>query len=213
MSLNATVAGRAGDAAAVLESAARCIVERHYDELQQLLAPEIRLRALLPHGPEEHDGADQVVACVRDWFEWAEDLRAEKIFAEALADRWLLAYRFTVGEGEERRRVAQQCVCDVEDGLIARIDLVCTGYRPDPVGGPGAVTRFDAGDLGCADGLADEFRRRIRAIPVGSILEVLTSDPAAKEDLPPLARMMGNTVHGVDRLDDGRVLVTVERNK
>jgi TusA-related sulfurtransferase len=150
---------------------------------------------------------------VRDWFEWAEGLRAEKIFAEAVADRWLLAYRFSVGEGEDRRRVAQQCVCDVEEGLISRIDLVCTGYRPDPVGGPGAVTRFDAGDLGCADGLADEFRRRIRAVPVGSVLEVVTSDPAAREDLPPLARMMGNTVQGVSRLDDGRVLITIERNK
>jgi TusA-related sulfurtransferase len=73
--------------------------------------------------------------------------------------------------------------------------------------------RFDAGTMGCADGLAGEFRRRILAIPLGDVLEVETRDAAAKEDLPPLARMMGHTVRSNESLGDGRLLITVERGR
>ncbi len=72
---------------------------------------------------------------------------------------------------------------------------------------------FDAGELGCADGLAGEFRRRIGAIPVGDVLVVTARDPAAKEDLPPLARMMGHAVRSVETLGDGRLQITVERRR
>ena len=75
------------------------------------------------------------------------------------------------------------------------------------------VHQFDAGDLGCADGLATEFRRHMQAIPVGDVLVVSTSDAAAKEDLPPLARMMGHTVRSIEAPGDGRLLVTVERGR
>ena len=73
--------------------------------------------------------------------------------------------------------------------------------------------RFDAGTLSCADGLAQEFRRRILAIPQGDVLVVETVDPAAKEDLPPLARMMGHKVRSVEPSDGGRLLITVERGR
>jgi TusA-related sulfurtransferase len=72
---------------------------------------------------------------------------------------------------------------------------------------------FDAGTMGCTDGLAPEFRRRIGAIPVGDVLVVTARDPAAKEDLPPLARMMGHTVRSIEAAGDGRLLITVERGR
>jgi len=67
--------------------------------------------------------------------------------------------------------------------------------------------------MGCADGLAAEFRRRIGAIPVGDVLVVTARDPAAKEDLPPLARLMGHAVHSVGAPGDGRLVITVERGR
>jgi TusA-related sulfurtransferase len=72
---------------------------------------------------------------------------------------------------------------------------------------------FDAGDLGCAEGLASEFRRQMQQIPVGHVLVVSTRDPAAKEDLPPLARMMGHVVRSIEAPGDGRLLVSVERGR
>ena len=78
---------------------------------------------------------------------------------------------------------------------------------------PGRVHTFDAGDLSCGTGLAQEFRRQILAIPVGDMLKVETIDPAAKEDLPSLARLMGHTVRSVESPGDGRLLITMERGR
>jgi TusA-related sulfurtransferase len=75
------------------------------------------------------------------------------------------------------------------------------------------IHHYDAGDLGCADGLAGEFRKQMQQIPVGEVLIVSTRDPAAKEDLPPLARMMGHVVRSIEAPGDGRLLVSVERGK
>jgi TusA-related sulfurtransferase len=134
------------------------------------------------------------------------------------ADRTSLRYRFLLHLKDGWKAVEQQQYVDVDEhGMISAIDLLCTGFRP--VEDPDATTpskrthRFDAGTLGCADGLAREFRRRVLAIPVGDVLMVETSDPAAKEDLPPLARMMGHTVRGIEPSADGRLYITVERGR
>ena len=78
---------------------------------------------------------------------------------------------------------------------------------------PGRVHAFDAGDLSCGTGLAREFRVQILAIPVGDLLEVQTIDPAAKEDLAPLARLMGHSVRWIESSGDGRLLIGVERGR
>lgn len=73
--------------------------------------------------------------------------------------------------------------------------------------------RYDAGDLGCGDGLPREFRSRLSAIPLGAALEVTVRDPAARADLPPLARMMGHRILSEEAHDDGRLVMIVERAK
>jgi TusA-related sulfurtransferase len=78
---------------------------------------------------------------------------------------------------------------------------------------PKHVHAFDAGDLSCATGLAAEFRRQITRIPVGDELLVTTGDPSAKEDLPPLARMMGHTVRSIESSRDGSLVIDVERGR
>ena len=78
---------------------------------------------------------------------------------------------------------------------------------------PGRVRTFDAGDLSCATGLAEEFRKQIQAIPLGDELLVTTGDPSAKEDLPPLARMMGHTVRSIENSGDGSLVIDVERGR
>jgi TusA-related sulfurtransferase len=128
----------------------------------------------------------------------------------------LARYRFVLHEQAGWEVIEQQMCLDLDEELrIAAIDLLCSGFlpNPEPETGPNGIHRFDAGDLGCADGLAAEFRRQIGAIPVGDVLEVTARDPAAKEDLPPLARMMGHAVRSIETPDDGRLLITVERRR
>jgi len=96
---------------------------------------------------------------------------------------------------------------------LGSFDLLCTGFHPLRRPAKSGVHEFDAGTLGCADGLAGEFRKQIGAIPVGDVLIVTARDPAAREDLPPLARMMGHAVRSVETPGDGRLLMTVERGR
>jgi TusA-related sulfurtransferase len=72
---------------------------------------------------------------------------------------------------------------------------------------------YDAGDTGCGDGLHMEFRRRIQSVEVGELVEVIVRDPSAKEDLPPLVRMMGHRIRAADELGGGRLKLLVERSR
>jgi len=70
---------------------------------------------------------------------------------------------------------------------------------------------YDAGETGCGEGLHMEFRRRLQTLQVGELMEVLLRDPSAKEDLPPLVRMMGQRIRATEELDDGSLKLVVER--
>jgi TusA-related sulfurtransferase len=96
---------------------------------------------------------------------------------------------------------------------IEQIDLLCSGFQIEPGVAAGPVQVFEAGTMGCADGLAQEFRRRLTNVPIGGSLEVVVSDPAAKEDLPSLARLLGQRITSTEAHDDGRLTITVERRK
>ena len=182
-----------------------------------LLAPDASLRYLVPKGPAEIEGAAEAAATFLEWFGDADVLEVKSVRVEPVADRMSVRYRFLMHEQEGWEVVEQQMYLDMDgEGRIAAIDLLCSGFLPygSPEEARSSGTHwFDAGTLGCADGLAQEFRRRILAIPLGEVLVVQTSDPAAKEDLPPLARMMGHTVRSVEPSGNGRLLITVERGR
>jgi TusA-related sulfurtransferase len=193
------------------------VMSKDRDAAVGTLAPAVRFRHLIPRGPREIWGADEAVDVLLGWFGDARELEVQSLFVEPIADRTSVRYRVRLREAGGWEVIEQQQYLDMdEDGRIAAIDLLCSGFRPDVEGDMDEAShthRFDAGTMGCADGLAQELRRRILAIPVGDVLEVETIDPAAKEDLPPLARMMGHTVRSVESPGDGRLLITVERGR
>jgi len=193
------------------------VMSNDRDTAVATLAPAVRFRHLIPRGPREIWGADETVDVFLGWFGDARELEVQSLLVEPIADRTSVRYQVRLRENGGWEVVEQQQFLDMDEaGRIAAIDLLCSGFRPDVEADMDPATqthRFDAGTMGCADGLAQEFRRRILAIPPGDILEVETTDPAAKEDLPPLARMMGHTVRSTESTGDGRLLITVERGR
>ncbi len=193
------------------------IAARDYARLFGVLARDARLRYLIPSGPGLVAGAADVAAKFFEWFGDVVELDMQEALIERISDRTSVRYRFLLREGRHPEVVEQQAYLDVDpEGQITAIDLLCSGFRP-AAGAGGArsagVHEFDAGTMSCADGFASEFRRRIGAIPVGDTLAVTARDPAAKEDLPPLARLMGHTVRSVEAAGDGRLVITVERGR
>jgi TusA-related sulfurtransferase len=193
------------------------IAAKDYTRLFGVLARDARFRYMIPAGPGQVDGAADVAAKYFDWFGDVVELEVREVLIERVSDRTSARYRFLLREGRDWEVVEQQAYLDVDaEGHIVAIDLLCSGFRP--ADGPGVACstgthEFDAGAMSCADGLASEFRRRIGAIPVGDVLAVTARDPAAKEDLPPLARLMGHTVRSVEAPGDGRLVIKVERGR
>jgi TusA-related sulfurtransferase len=207
--LAATVA--AGSAA---QEFLELLAARDFERLAATLASDAQARFLLPHGLEEYTGGDDIVRRIASWFGPASrfDLMSSSEAVVGLRQR--LTWRFSVVWEDGSREVIEQLVyLDLGSDGIERIDLLCSGFQGEPSVTAGSVQVFEAGSMGCADGLAQEFRRRMATVPIGGSLEVVVSDPAAKEDLPSLARLLGQRIASTETHDDGRLTITVERTK
>jgi TusA-related sulfurtransferase len=190
------------------------LASREFTAARSLLADHVRFRMLLPSGPTTEADAAATIGRFIGWFADADPFEVEASSAGEIEGRAAVTYRFRLHDADGWQLIEQHLMLDVDaDGRVEAIDLLCSGFRSIAVDGSERVHRFDAGDLGCADGLAGEFRRHLQQIPVGHVLVVSTRDPAAKEDLPPLARMMGHVVRSIEAPGDGRLLVSVERGR
>jgi TusA-related sulfurtransferase len=189
------------------------VAARQFTAARSLLAGHVRFRMLLPSGPKAEADADATIGRFIGWFADADPVEVEASSAGEVEGRAAVTYRFRLHDADGWQIIEQHLMLDVDAGRVEAIDLLCSGFRSIATDEPDRVHRFDAGNLGCADGLAGEFRRHMQQIPVGHVLVVSTRDPAAKEDLPPLARMMGHVVRSVEAPGDGRLLVSVERGR
>jgi TusA-related sulfurtransferase len=189
------------------------LAARDFERLLASLASDAHARFLLPHGLEEYDGRDAIVARIRSWFGSASLFDLAASTEDEVGMRHRISWRFNVVRDGSRQVIEQLVFLDLGPQGIERIDLLCSGFLPEPDIAARPAQVFDAGAMGCADGLAQEFRRQIAKVSIGESLEVVVSDPAAKEDLPSLARLLGQRITSTEAHDDGRLTITVERQK
>lgn len=179
-----------------------------------MLAPDAIARFLLPHGLEEYVGRKAVVRRIQDWFGSASRFDLVETSENAIGRRRRMTWRFDVLRDGRAEVIEQAVFVDETPDGIRQIDLVCSGFLPQETEAASCEARiFDAGSMGCADGLAEEFRNRLSEVPVGGHLAVVVRDPAAKEDLPSLARMLGQQIASSEATEDGRLIITVEKKR
>jgi TusA-related sulfurtransferase len=192
------------------------VTARDFAAARSVLADELPMRMLVPGGLMSDVGADAAIGRISSWFTDADPFEVHASSAIEVEGRAAVTYRLRLHKPDGWYLIEQHLMLDVDaDRRITAIDLLCSGFRsiaPDEAGLE-LTHRYDAGNLGCADGLAGQFRQQIQRIPIGHVLVVSTSDPAAKEDLPSLARLMGHVVVSIETPGDGRTLITVERGK
>ncbi len=200
-----------------LERLIETLVGGDYAGLERRLAPAIEFRGLAPGRLWTADSAKDAAAVFRTWFGELAGLKLLDFAVDQVQDRWRLGYRLSGEEDGQPFVVEQQAYCELGGGLVTWMHLVCSGFRAAGEAGEATapregvrVHRFDAGDLGCGTGLPAEFRRRVDALMPGEMLEVTTRDPAAREDLPALARLLGHRVIGTASAPDGSITITVE---
>lgn len=108
------------------------LAERDFDGLAGALAPEVRMRALLPPGLVELSGADAAGAKFVSWFGEAEEFELVRSDSDEVGDRLHVSYRLRVKRpGDPWKIVEQHLLCALDEGRISALDLVCSGFRPD----------------------------------------------------------------------------------
>lgn len=186
------------------------LTSRDFARLAACLAPSAQAHFFLPRGPEIRTGRDEIAARIEGWFAPAATFEVIGTSLEPIGSRHRLSWRFRVTRnGQPAELIEQLAFVDVTPEGIAQIDMLCSGFIPAETHATSTV--FDAQALGCGDGLAQEFRRRLADLEVGDSLTVIVSDPAAKEDLPSLARMMGQSVISCQLQPDDRLAIAVEK--
>ena len=121
----------AATAAAFLQG----LADQDFAALVGTLAAAARLRALLPKGLREWTGAEAVAGQFARWFGDTEDFELVEAALGEVGGRLQLRWRLRLRAerlGAGWFTVEQQAYGDAgEGGRIARLDLVCTGYRSE----------------------------------------------------------------------------------
>jgi hypothetical protein len=120
---------------AVAESFLAGLAAQDFARLGDALAPAACLRALLPSGLHEWTGAEVIASRFAGWFGDTEDFELIEAAAGEVGGRLHLQWRLRLRAqrlGAGWFTVGQQAYADTgEGGPIARLDLLCTGYRPE----------------------------------------------------------------------------------
>ncbi len=127
----ATTAPRPPLAGAFLQG----LADQDFDALVGTLADDARLRALVPKGLREWTGGEEIAAQFARWFGDTEGFELVEATLGEVGGRLQLRWRLRLRAerlGAGWFTVEQQAYADAgEDGRIDRLDLVCTGYRPE----------------------------------------------------------------------------------
>jgi hypothetical protein len=122
-----------GSAAA--RSFVECLAAQDFGALGGALAGGACMRALLPSGPREWAGAGAIADRFARWFGDTKDFELLEAAVGEVGGRLHLHWRLRLRAerlGSGWFTVEQQAYADTDDsGRIARLDLLCTGYRPE----------------------------------------------------------------------------------
>ena len=114
------------------------LAAQDYARLGAALAADACLRALLPAGLREWAGAETIADRFARWFGDTEDFELVEAIVGEVGGRLHLHWRVRLRAtrlGPGWFTVEQQAYADTDEaGRISRLDLLCTGYRPEDGG-------------------------------------------------------------------------------
>lgn len=111
------------------------LATRDYARMASTLGLTVRFRALLPPGPMEWEGPQNVTGAFRSWFGDADDFELIDATVGEIGGRLHLSWRIRVrpapfGIGDNWHVIEQQGYADATDS-IETLDLLCSGFHPE----------------------------------------------------------------------------------
>ncbi len=111
------------------------LAARDFERMQDCFEPTATMRALLPSGLTQCDGAADIVANVRGWFGGAEEFEVLDGTVGEVGGRMHVAWRLRMHPtpwGDDAWHVIEQQAYLHAGDHIESLDLVCSGFQPDP---------------------------------------------------------------------------------
>jgi tRNA 2-thiouridine synthesizing protein A len=206
------------------------IVDRDFDAVEALLAPNVRFRALTPRAVREGTTPAEARDWIWAWFGETDQNELIDSRIEMVADRLHLAYRIRLREHGAWYLVEQHLFGSLADEHLTEIALLCSGFRsvqaptegepggpsvggrvPDDPAPPAARmtttsdqwvvhSRFDAIGKSCAT-LTPDIAAAVRHLDPGQVLEIVADDETAEGGLRAWTRLTGNELVETVRSD------------
>jgi len=110
------------------------LAARDFEGLAASLASDAHARFLLPHGLEEYEGRDSIVARIRSWFGSASVFDLAASTEDEVGMRHRISWRFNVVRDGSRQVIEQLVYLDLGPHGIERIDLLCSGFLAQRIG-------------------------------------------------------------------------------
>lgn len=110
------------------------LAARDFARMSDCFEPAATMRALLPHGPVELQGAAQIVESFRSWFGDAEEFEVLDGTVGAVGSCLHVAWRLRLRPtplGDDSWHVVEQQAYVRAGERIDALDLLCSGFMPD----------------------------------------------------------------------------------
>jgi hypothetical protein len=110
------------------------LAARDFTRMSDCFEPAATMRALLPSGLTELEGATQIVESVRSWFGGAEEFEVLDATVSEVGGRLHLAWRLRLHPtpwGDDAWHVIEQQTYLRAGERIESVDLLCSGFQPD----------------------------------------------------------------------------------
>ncbi len=108
----------------------RAIAEDALERLEQFCQPKLLSRLLLPGGLVTVHNVADLSAEYRAWFGGCTDFKLEASRIARVGEKLGIFYRFLLQDHGEWYRIEQQLYGILQDGRVAHLHLVCSGFQP-----------------------------------------------------------------------------------
>ncbi len=195
------------------------IADHDFQQLSRVCQPDVSSRLVIPSQVNTCENINSLIGAIQGWFGSTSQTQVEYARVDQVGHKIAINYRFTFQEEGEWRTAEQQVYGFLRDGLISKVDLLCSGFqlvpeRDDFHEDTQAEFRQDENPskepvLPDADALlvfntksgaqgptcsvlTPAIKSRLSELHSGQVLEVRVDDPEAKGDIESWCRLSGN---------------------
>lgn len=208
----------------------RAITSGALDRLEGLCQPQVASQLLTPKRYLNFENATDLTTKVRQWFGGYSHIQVEDSRVELIGERLGIFYRFLVPEQAGWSRIEQQLFCTMQDGKIAHLHLLCSGFQPVALSGLSALSNGQTEDDKSLDRdellvfytgteangstcsmLTPAIKSKLRQMESGQVLEVRVDDPTARGDIEAWCRLSGNSLLKMSQVEGPELSFFVQK--